>query len=207
MAGPKPSPRLQGLETLLAGGAEPGAVLLAGAGDDGPRVAVTALPTPLGPMIAGTSEETVHLLEYTEPGRLEGQLRRLAARRPCTLVSGANEMTARLAAELEAYFAGRLEEFTVPVATRGTPFQEQVWRHLREVPYGTTATYGELARRIGRPKAVRAVARANGDNRLAILVPCHRIVGSDGSLTGYGGGLWRKQRLLELEGARLDFGA
>lgn len=206
MVGPKPSQRIEGLEALLAGSAEPGEVLLAGP-SGAPRVAVTPLSTPLGTMIAGTSEDAVHLLEYTEPRRLEGQLRRLGARHRCTLVSGSNGMTERLAGELEAYFAGRLEGFTVPLATWGTPFQEQVWNRLIEVPYGTTATYGELARRIGRPKAVRAVARANGDNRLAILIPCHRIIGSDGSLTGYGGGLWRKQRLLELEGARLDFGA
>ncbi len=177
-----------------------------GAAPGTPVVAVTRVATPLGPMIAGATEEAVCLLEYTEPARLESQVRRLRARlgRPITVAR--NRMIERLAAELDAYFARRLEEFTVPLEVRGTPFQEAVWRRLRGVPYGTTATYAELARRIGRPRAVRAVGKANGDNPLAILVPCHRIVGSDGRLTGYGGGLWRKQRLLELEGARLDFG-
>jgi methylated-DNA-[protein]-cysteine S-methyltransferase len=101
--------------------------------------------------------------------------------------------------ELEAYFAGRLNRFTAKLAPRGTPFQLTVWRALCDIPYGETISYGELARRIGNPKSVRAVGLANGANPLAIIVPCHRVIGSNGSLTGYGGGLPIKQRLLALE--------
>lgn len=101
--------------------------------------------------------------------------------------------------QLTAYFAGELREFDVPVAVAGTPFQRAVWAALREVPYGTTCTYGDLAAAIGRPTAVRAVGGANGRNPVCIVVPCHRVVGSGGSLTGYAGGVERKQHLLALE--------
>ena len=101
--------------------------------------------------------------------------------------------------QLEGYFRGGLTEFSVPLRTPGTEFQRLVWSRLRAIPSGTTRTYSGIAAEFGRPTAVRAVARANGDNRIAILIPCHRVVGSDGKLTGYGGGLWRKQRLLEIE--------
>ncbi len=101
--------------------------------------------------------------------------------------------------ELARYFAGTLAEFRTPLAIRGTPFQERVWAALRAIPFGATRSYAQIAREIGRPTATRAVARANGDNRLAIIIPCHRVIGSDGSATGYGGGVWRKLRLLELE--------
>jgi AraC family transcriptional regulator of adaptative response/methylated-DNA-[protein]-cysteine methyltransferase len=104
--------------------------------------------------------------------------------------------------ELASYFAGDLQEFTVPVAPVGTDFQRAVWAELRRIPYGTTISYATLAERIGRPTACRAVAGANGANRLAIVIPCHRVIGKDGTLTGYGGGLWRKQRLLALEGGK-----
>jgi AraC family transcriptional regulator of adaptative response/methylated-DNA-[protein]-cysteine methyltransferase len=108
----------------------------------------------------------------------------------------------RAEAELGEYLAGRQREFEVPVSTCGTEFQERVWRVLREIPYGETRTYSGQAERLGDPGAVRAVARANGDNRVAIIVPCHRVIGSDGRLTGYGGGLWRKRLLLALEQGR-----
>ena len=101
--------------------------------------------------------------------------------------------------ELESYFQGGLTEFSVPLLTPGTDFQRSVWSRLRAIPSGATRSYAEIAAEIGRPTAVRAVARANGDNRIAILIPCHRVIGSDGTLTGYGGGLWRKRRLLEIE--------
>jgi len=101
--------------------------------------------------------------------------------------------------QLKAYFDGRLTEFDLPLAPQGTEFQQQVWLELLRIPYGSTATYGEIARRIGDPQAMRAVGAANGQNPLAIVVPCHRVVGSDGSLTGYGGGLGVKRYLLDLE--------
>jgi methylated-DNA-[protein]-cysteine S-methyltransferase len=106
---------------------------------------------------------------------------------------------AQTIAQLEAYFAGRLLEFDLPLAPEGTPFQLSVWQQLRRIPYGQTVCYGELARRIGNPRAARAVGLANGSNPLPIIVPCHRVIGADGSLTGFGGGLPIKRKLLELE--------
>ena len=105
----------------------------------------------------------------------------------------------RLRAQLQAYFAGALREFELPLAAAGTPFQQRVWRALCEIPYGETISYGELARRIGQPKAARAVGLANGRNPISIVVPCHRVIGANGSLTGYGGGLERKRWLLAHE--------
>jgi methylated-DNA-[protein]-cysteine S-methyltransferase len=104
------------------------------------------------------------------------------------------------AAQFRAYFEGKLREFDLPLVPRGTEFQLQVWNALREIPYGKTCSYAELAQTIGKPKAVRAVGAANGRNPLAIVVPCHRVIGSDGSLTGYGGGMRNKEYLLALEG-------
>lgn len=105
------------------------------------------------------------------------------------------------ARQLDEYFSGRRKAFDLPLAPEGTPFQRDVWEALRAIPYGETQSYGDVARRIGRPKAVRAVGAANGANPISIVVPCHRVIGADGSLTGYGGGLPRKKRLLALEQA------
>ena len=104
--------------------------------------------------------------------------------------------------QLAEYFAGERAAFDVPLALEGTPFQRTVWGALQDIPYGQTISYGELARRIGRPSAIRAVGLANGRNPVSLIVPCHRVIGGDGSLTGYGGGIERKRFLLELEGAR-----
>jgi methylated-DNA-[protein]-cysteine S-methyltransferase len=109
------------------------------------------------------------------------------------------EPFAAVAAQLAAYFAGQLTEFDLPLATEGTGFQQRVWAALRAIPYGQTVSYGELARRIGSPAAGRAVGLANGRNPIAVVVPCHRVIGADGSLTGYGGGIDRKRFLLDLE--------
>ncbi len=103
--------------------------------------------------------------------------------------------------QLEAYFAGHLRVFDLPLAPAGTPFQQRVWQEIGCLAHGTTVSYGELARRLGAPRSVRAVAGATGRNPLAIVIPCHRVIGADGSLTGYGGGLDRKRWLLSLEGA------
>jgi methylated-DNA-[protein]-cysteine S-methyltransferase len=110
---------------------------------------------------------------------------------------------AHVVAQLNAYFAGELTDFDIPMAMHGTDFQRRVWSGLCEIPCGETISYGELARRVGSPKASRAVGLANGRNPIAIIVPCHRVIGSDGSLTGYGGGLDRKVWLLEHEAAPL----
>ncbi len=105
--------------------------------------------------------------------------------------------------QLEAYFAGKLEEFDVPLVPEGTPFQQKVWKNLCDIPFGETISYGELARRIGNPNASRAVGLANGTNPIPIIIPCHRVIGSNGKLTGYGGGLPIKEKLLALERKQL----
>ncbi|MFS8638857.1 MAG: methylated-DNA--[protein]-cysteine S-methyltransferase [Gemmatimonadota bacterium] len=165
-------------------------------------VHLTRVITPIGPMLLGATDRGVCLLEFTDRRMLETQLRRIARQLDCVFVPGANEHARRLEAELEAYFAGALRTFETPLDMFGTPFQRRVWGALLQIPYGETRSYADQARAIGEPNAVRAVARANGDNRIAIVIPCHRVIGSDGKLTGYGGGLWRKRYLLELERAR-----
>jgi len=165
----------------------------------GPVITVARIETPLGPMLGGAAEGGVCLLEFVDRRMIETQFVRLKKLFKAALVPGQNPTLGRLADEIGRYFDGTLREFTTPLDLRGTPFQERVWRALRTIPYGSTRSYGEQARRLGDPSAVRAVARANGDNRLAIVVPCHRVVGADGSLTGYGGGLWRKRWLLDHE--------
>ncbi len=162
-------------------------------------VKLTRITSPLGPLIAGATDDALCLLEFADRPMLEEQLRRIRKVLGALVVPGENAVTRQAAAELTAYFAGTLRAFTVPLETSGTAFQQLVWAELVTIPYGETRSYGEQARRIGRPQAVRAVARANGDNRIAIMIPCHRVIGAAGQLTGYGGGLWRKRRLLELE--------
>ncbi len=115
--------------------------------------------------------------------------------------------TAEVRRQLEEYFAGRRQEFDLPLAPRGTPFELSVWEELRRIPFGETRSYADIARALGKPAATRAVGRANGANPLPIVVPCHRVIGSNGSLTGFGGGLAAKARLLELEGRSLPFSA
>jgi methylated-DNA-[protein]-cysteine S-methyltransferase len=106
--------------------------------------------------------------------------------------------------QIDEYFKGDRKAFSLPLKTEGTAFQQQVWRQLERIPYGEVSSYGDVARAIGKPKACRAVGSANHRNPIAIIIPCHRVIGSDGSLTGYGGGLWRKEWLLNLEANRLD---
>ena len=168
-------------------------------GRDVATLHLARLVTPLGPMLAGATDAGLCLLEFTDRRMLETQLRRLASRLNCVAVPEPNDVLRHAEREVHAYFAGTLRDFTTPLVLPGSDFQRSVWAGLRTIPFGETRSYAQQAAAIGRPSAARAVARANGDNRVAIIVPCHRVVGADGSLTGYGGGLWRKQRLLELE--------
>ena len=156
------------------------------------------LDTPIGAMLAVADETGLHLLEFAERQALPGEIARLKER-VGPICFGQSKVIKALEHQLEQYFSGRQATFDVPVVQRGTAFEAKVWEALRQVPSGQTRSYGEIARSIGRPDAPRAVARANGANQVAILVPCHRIVGADGSLTGYGGKIWRKQWLLEHE--------
>ena len=171
---------------------------------DAPVVRVARILTPLGPMLVGGTDDSLCLLEFIDRRMLETQLKRLRERLGAALVPGSNPVTRAAEREIDAYFNGDLRDFTIPLVAPGTEFQQTVWTALREIPFGTTASYADVASRIGRPTAVRAVARANGDNRIAIVIPCHRVIGSDGTLTGYGGGLWRKRRLLELESGQTE---
>jgi AraC family transcriptional regulator of adaptative response/methylated-DNA-[protein]-cysteine methyltransferase len=166
---------------------------------NGERVVMAMVESPLGPLLAGATDEGIVLLEYTDRRMLEHNLNAMRRRFGCAFVPGQHRLLDHLRDQLNEYFRGERQEFTLPLASRGTPFQDKVWRELRRIPHGETLSYDELARRIGQPTAQRAVARANGMNYVAILIPCHRVIGKDGSLTGYGGGLWRKRLLLELE--------
>jgi AraC family transcriptional regulator of adaptative response/methylated-DNA-[protein]-cysteine methyltransferase len=170
-----------------------------GRGRQGECVRVAWVRTPLGPMVAGAVDGGLCLLEFTDRRMLERQLAVLGQRFRMPLVPGESEHLGRTRSELEEYFAGRRQEFSVPLQVLGSEFQQKVWRELQRVPYGETRSYADLARAVGSPGAVRAVGQANGMNRIAIVIPCHRIVNTDGRLGGYGGGLWRKQRLLALE--------
>ncbi|HEV8611957.1 MAG TPA: methylated-DNA--[protein]-cysteine S-methyltransferase [Gemmatimonadales bacterium] len=164
-----------------------------------PPIVVTLIASPLGPLVAAATDSGLCMLEFADRKKLPQQaadLRRWFAR---PVVPGTNRFTDQVARELEEYFAGARREFSVPLVLGGTPFQETVWRELLRIPYGQTIAYEELARRIGKPSAQRAVGMANGRNRIPIVVPCHRVIQKNGQLRGYGGGLWRKKFLLDLE--------
>ncbi len=162
-------------------------------------VVLSWLESPLGPLIAGATEDGVCLLEFSDRRMLEGQLARVRNYFGAAAAPGLNDHLMHLESELEQYFGGRLRGFTVPLRYPGTPFQVGVWSRLLEIPYGETRSYQDLARDLGDAKAVRAVGRANGQNRIAIVIPCHRVVNKSGALGGYGGGLRRKEFLLRLE--------
>ena len=163
------------------------------------QVTVNRLTTPLGPMVAAATERALLLLEFSDRRMLERQIARLRSLVGARFAPGDGEILARTQAQLDEYFAGARTAFDIPLEVPGSAFQRAVWDELRRIPYGETRSYAEQAAAIGRPDAVRAVARANGDNRIAILIPCHRVVGSDGRLTGYGGHLWRKRALVDRE--------
>jgi AraC family transcriptional regulator of adaptative response/methylated-DNA-[protein]-cysteine methyltransferase len=167
-----------------------------------PGIVAKWLETPVGPMLACAGDKGLCLLEFVDRRALAAQLETLRKRMRRPVTPGSNAHIERLESELDRYFKTGKAEFTVPLDAPGTDFQQDVWKALRKIPCGETRSYADIARAISKPAAVRAVARANGDNRIAILIPCHRVIGSDGTLTGYGGGLWRKEHLLHLEGAR-----
>lgn len=159
------------------------------------------LETPLGAMLALADDRGLHLLDFVDRRGLERALTMLQKRLHARVLPGEHRVLAQIERELREYFDGTRTTFDTPVTLTGSPFQTRVWRALQDIPAGSTRSYGQLAAAIGQPSAVRAVGRANGDNRLSIIVPCHRVIGADGALTGYGGGLARKQKLLDLERA------
>jgi AraC family transcriptional regulator of adaptative response/methylated-DNA-[protein]-cysteine methyltransferase len=170
-----------------------------GTGHDLDRIVVAWLESPLGPIVTAANDRGICLLEFTDRRMLETQFNTLKKVFSCAIVPGENEHLKNLREELKAYFAGELQQFSSPLVFPGSPFQMRVWNELLRIPYGQTCSYEELAHRIGSATGQRAVGHANGTNRIAILIPCHRVVNKDGKLGGYGGGLWRKQHLLDLE--------
>jgi len=160
---------------------------------------VTRILTPLGPMLAGATDEGICLLEFIDRRMMETQLKRINGYLNAQCVPGEHPHLDTLSTQLTEYFEKKREDFDLPLTYPGTDFQKSVWEILRTIPYGTTWSYQQEAEKLGNPKAVRAVAKANGDNRIAIIIPCHRVIGKDGKLAGYGGGLWRKRWLLDHE--------
>jgi len=166
---------------------------------EGECIRLSWVQTPMGPMVAGAVDAGICLLEFTERRMLEAQFDTLRRRFQAAMVPGETAHLEQLRIELGEYFAGARRTFSVPLTYPGTPFERDVWDCLLKIPFGETRSYEDLARTVGRPGASRAVGSANGRNRIAILIPCHRVVTKSGELGGYGGGLWRKRLLLELE--------
>ena len=169
-------------------------------GADYIRIAV--IKTPLGDMLAGATGDAICLLEIDESGRLERQFKAVRELILMSILPGEHALFARLREQLAQYFNRRRTAFDIPLSYPGSGFQRKVWQALRDIPCGQTRSYGEVARAVGKPGAARAVGGANGANRIAIIIPCHRVIAAGGGAGGYGGGLWRKQWLLELEWRR-----
>ena len=157
------------------------------------------IATPLGPMLAGATSKGVCLLEFTNRIRLEKEFTNLQKLLNAVMVAGRNSYLDQLENELTEYFEGKRKTFSVPLHTPGNDFSQAVWKTLQEIPYGKTCSYKEQAEMMNNPKAIRAIASTNGRNRLAIIVPCHRVIGSDGNMTGYAAGIDKKKWLLKFE--------
>jgi AraC family transcriptional regulator of adaptative response/methylated-DNA-[protein]-cysteine methyltransferase len=162
-------------------------------------IKTTRIETPPGEMIAGASEDGICLLEFSDRKKMPSEFTDLATLLGTAVKEGRNKHLRLLKKQLKEYFAGKRKEFSVSLVTPGTEFQVKVWKELQKIPYGETRSYNEQAEALKNPGAVRAVAHANGMNRIAIIIPCHRVIGADGRLVGYGGGLKRKQWLLDHE--------
>jgi AraC family transcriptional regulator of adaptative response/methylated-DNA-[protein]-cysteine methyltransferase len=162
-------------------------------------IATHRLESPLGDLLVASLGKKICLLEFSDRHLPEQTNAILHRQFGYPIVSKTSEPIEQLKDELARYFAGKLTGFTVPLILAGTLFQQRVWAELQHIPYGETISYSELAHRIEQPAAVRAVAQTNGLNRICILIPCHRVIGKNGQLTGYSGGLWRKRLLLQLE--------
>lgn len=165
----------------------------------------TRLETPLGTMFACAVDRGICLLEFTDRPTIEMQFKSLTKLLDATIMQGKNKHFELLISQLNEYLAGKRQEFSVPLFAPGTEFQQAVWQELQNIPYGSTRSYQQQATALKNPAAVRAVANANAKNRICILIPCHRVIGTDGQLTGYAGGLWRKKWLLDLEAENHGF--
>lgn len=168
-------------------------------GTDSRVIATSTIETPLGSMLAAAIDQGVCLLDFADRDTLENQITRLQTTFQAELQHGENTHLRNLEVQLNEYFDQKREIFEVPVVLSGSEFQNKAWKELQRIPYGETRTYKQQAIKAGNPKAVRAIATANANNRIAIVIPCHRVIASNGDLAGYAGGIWRKQKLLELE--------
>lgn len=155
--------------------------------------------TPIGDMVFGSSDKGLCLLDFKYRKSFPRILKRIKEFFGDNIIYGTSKFIELAENELHQYFKGDLKVFSVPLDIRGSEFQLKVWNALLKIKYGKTVSYLEIAKKIGRPEAVRAIANANGQNRIAIIIPCHRVIGSDGSLTGYGGGIAIKKKLIRLE--------
>lgn len=164
-------------------------------------ILINRLTTPLGPMLVCASEKGICLLEFTDRKMLETEFKDLQKLLDAEILIGENEHIKQAKIELKEYFSGKRQKFDVKLDTPGTDFQNQVWAILQGITFGTTSSYQALSLKLNKPNGARAAARANGFNRISIIVPCHRIIGKDGNLTGYGGGIERKKWLLDFEKA------
>jgi AraC family transcriptional regulator of adaptative response/methylated-DNA-[protein]-cysteine methyltransferase len=162
-------------------------------------IKITKIETPIGEMIAGATEEGICLLEFSDRKTLPEEYNDLKKLLNTNVEDGENKHSKTLKKQLREYFQGRRKEFTISLITPGSTFQQTVWKELQSIPFGSTRSYHEQSVKLGNPDSIRAVANANGMNRIAILIPCHRVIGSDGRLVGYGGGLSRKKWLLDHE--------
>ncbi len=166
-------------------------------------ILINRLSTPLGPMLVCSTDKGICLLEFTDRRMLETEFRDLQKLLHSSILIGENKHIKQLKKELKEYFNGQRQKFDVQLHTPGTEFQNTVWDKLKNIPYGTTTNYQNIAIQLNKPTASRAVARANGFNRISIIVPCHRVIGKNGNLTGYGGGIERKKWLIEFENGKL----
>jgi AraC family transcriptional regulator of adaptative response/methylated-DNA-[protein]-cysteine methyltransferase len=162
-------------------------------------ITIKRIETPIGPMYACATGEGLCMLEFTDRRSLETEFRELVHYLDAVILPGENPHISKLHEQLSEYFEGKRQTFSVPLHTPGTEFQKQVWQELQNIPFGKTISYKKQAAALKRPEAVRAVANANRRNRISIVIPCHRVIGENGTLTGYGGGLPRKKWLLDFE--------
>jgi AraC family transcriptional regulator, regulatory protein of adaptative response / methylated-DNA-[protein]-cysteine methyltransferase len=171
---------------------------------DKATIYLTHLSTPLGPMFACATDQGICLLEFSDQAKAEEHMKELCKKMNAVMVAEENDHLKQLKKELQEYFESKRKAFTVPLHFQGTDFQQEVWKALMEIPFGETRSYKQQAESMNKLSAIRAVAAANGQNRIAIVIPCHRVIGGDGKLTGYAGGLHRKKWLLEFENKSVE---
>jgi len=168
-----------------------------------PTITLTHFETKLGPMYACATKQGICMLEFSGKHTPETELKILSKKLQANVILGDSKYFTPLKQQLDEYFEGSRKDFDIPLVLIGTDFQKEVWTELLRIPYGTTRSYKQQAIALNNLEAIRAVAGANGMNKISIIIPCHRVIGEDGSLTGYGGGLWRKKKLLDIEQSQL----